>query len=216
MHFLDRRDAGERLARALLGRIDTNERAVVVALPRGGVAVGAPIARHLQLPLRVMLVRKVGMPGNPEAAVCAVAENGIVVCDEDARERVPPEWLENAVELSQHEIEERTRRFQPWMLSEDASRQTAIVVDDGAATGLTILAAIAALREKGAKRVVVGLPVAPLEVGHLLRQQADEVIIFHEDTNFMGAVGAYYEHFNQLSDEETLALLESANTRTLS
>jgi len=212
MRFLDRREAGERLARVLANYLEERVDGVVCALPRGGVAVGAPVARHLGLPLRVILVRKVGAPGNPEAAVCAVGEGDVVVCDEEAKGRTPPEWLTNAIELAQHELQERFRRFGVWVLPEREPPSVAVIADDGAATGLTVLAAIEALRQKGVPRIIVGLPVAPTEVGHILRSRADEVVILHEDPDFLGAVGAYYDHFDQLSDEEALALLESANT----
>ena len=208
MRFADRREAGERLARVLASYLHPQEDACVVALPRGGVAVAAPIARFLNFPIRVLIVRKVGMPHNPEAAVCALAEEGVVVCDEDGRERVPPEWLASTIELAQQELAERSERLAPWRIKSPPP-STAIVVDDGAATGLTILAAIAALREKGVARVVVALPVAPLEVGHLLRTRADEVVILHESADFLGAVSAYYDHFPQLSDEEVMRLLTS-------
>ncbi|TSC77697.1 MAG: phosphoribosyl transferase domain-containing protein [Parcubacteria group bacterium Gr01-1014_24] len=204
--FTDRKDAGSRLAEKLSQYRGKN--AVILALPRGGVIIGYEIARALNLPLDIVVVRKIGHPTNPEYAICAVDERGSLLCNEEEVKSVDPDWLK---EESLHQKNEALRRvtvYRGGRIPKEISRKTAILVDDGIATGLTIRAAIKSIRKENPEELVVAIPVAPHEVIIELRQEADAVIVLDDARDYLGAVGAYYYNFPQVSDQEVIELLK--------
>ena len=206
MPFLDRHDAGRRLAAALSGRAPTD--AVVLALPRGGVPVAHEIARVLRAPLDILAVRKLGAPGNPEFGVGAIAEGDVVVVHEEVARRVGlvGATLEEAIRRERAELDRRVARYRGGRLAVPLAGATAVLVDDGVATGLTEIAAVRAARERGASRVIVAVPVGARDSITILRSEADQVVCLVEARRLIG-VGRWYDDFRALSDEEVLALL---------
>lgn len=203
--FRDRAEAGKQLARRLVGYAGPTS--VVYALPRGGVVLGAAVARVLEAPLEILIARKVGHPSNPEYAVCAVTESGEPVCNPTEVPALDAIWLEAAISRERAEAVRRCERYLHGRLPISAAGKTAILVDDGIATGLTMRAAIREMRAQGAARVVVAVPVIPSDTAVVLAREADDVVAVEIPPFFLGAVGAYYDDFHQVTDEEVLALL---------
>ena len=211
--FEDRVDAGRALARALAafgGAADV----IVLGLPRGGVPVASEIARSLGLPLDVLVVRKLGLPWQPELAMGAIASGGAMVLNEDVLRHAAfgEEVLEQVKRRELVELERRERAFRGTNPPLDVSGRTAIVVDDGLATGATMEAAVRALRSLGAARVVVAVPVASVEARARIALLADEVYCL-ETPRYFSAVGQWYREFDQTSDREVGELLEGARER---
>lgn len=210
--FDDRRDAGKKLS-AKLERFAGGD-AVVFALPRGGVAVGAEVARSLKLLLDIIVVRKIGHPTSPEYAIGAVDEKGETIMNEAEAASVDPAWL---VEETERQRKEAARRLAAYRAGKPPLRlkgKVAILVDDGIATGLSMRLAVRAAKAEGAHKVVVAVPVAPTgAIAMLKREGADEVVILEPPEEFLGAVGAHYIDFPQLSDGTVTALLEKARDR---
>lgn len=211
--FASREDAGRRLAAELLERrIDAP---VVFALPRGGVPVAAEIAEALGAPLDLILVRKIGAPRDPEVALAAIVEGDPPerVVNEEVMRRSGADqgYLEREIARETAEMQRRRERYLGHRHRADARGRTAIVVDDGLATGATMKAALIALRRRGAARIVVAVPVAPASAIPALREIADEVVCLVADPQFRGVGGAYAD-FHQLTDEETIGYLRRAWT----
>lgn len=208
--FPDRREAGRLLA-ARLGRYEGRDRTVVLGLPRGGIVPAAEIAAALRLPLDVVISRKLGAPGNPELAIGAVAEGGAPYLNEEAlaSTEASEAHLAREVEHQRHEIARRQARFRDGRPLSLPERATAILVDDGVATGSTAIAAIRALREQGVGRLVFAIPVAPPDRADVLRGMVDELVVLATPAAFW-AVGEFYEDFRQVSDDEVVALLARA------
>lgn len=206
--FRDRCDAGQALA-ARLGRWRDAPDAIVLGLPRGGVPVAFEIASALRLPLDVLVVRKLGVPWQPELAMGAIASGGAVVLNDEVlatvggRDRVELEAVERR---ERTEVERREREFRRDRPPLDVQGRTAIVVDDGLATGATMEAAVRALRQIGAARVVVAVPVAAEESRARIERLADEVVCL-ETPAWFSAVGQWYEDFSQTPDAEVCELL---------
>jgi putative phosphoribosyl transferase len=209
MLFLDRRDAGRQLAERLTHL--ARERPVVIALPRGGVPVGFEVARRLRAPLDVLAVRKLGAPGNPEFGVGAIAEDGTAVLNTYTAEHVgmTEDVLDAAIRREARELRRRVERYRDGHRPVQVRGRTAIVVDDGLATGLTDLAAVRALRARGAGRIVVAVPVGAWESVALVGEEADEVICHTIPRKLLG-VGSFYEDFSPVPDVEVVALLDAA------
>jgi putative phosphoribosyl transferase len=207
--FHDRRDAGSRLAAALERFRD--EQPVVIGLPRGGVPVAYEVARKLDTTLDVLVVRKLGAPLQPEYAIGAIAENGVALVDERAVQAlaITAEELRETADQEARELERRVRLFRGGHAPADVRGRTAILVDDGLATGSSAIAAAQALRRRGAARVVLAVPVAPPGSEHRLADAFDEVVCLHEPAGFF-AVGPFYEEFAQTRDEEVQRLLHAA------
>jgi putative phosphoribosyl transferase len=208
--FRDRADAGRRLGAAV--RAQVAEEAVVLGLPRGGVVVAAEVARALQAPLDVVVVRKLGTPGNPELGLGAIAEGDVVVLNEGliARLGIGSAALEAVEAAERTELARRVeafRRGRPPLPVED---RTAIIVDDGLATGYTARAGVQSARRRGAVRVVLAVPVAAPEAFEALQQVADDVICL-ETPGLMFGVGGSYQDFRQTGDDEVRALLDEAS-----
>jgi predicted phosphoribosyltransferase len=208
MPFQDRKHAGRELAAALAGYKD--QQPVILALPRGGVPVAAEVAAALNAPLDLVLVRKIGVPFQPELAMGAVVDGGtpLVVRNEDVIRLAGIDQGEfKAVcdgELA--EIERRRGRYLGDRKRVDIAGQTAIVIDDGIATGATTRAALRATRLRNPKKLVLAVPVAPSESLVEMRREADEVVCL-EDYQLFGAIGLYYSDFRQVSDEEVIEIL---------
>jgi putative phosphoribosyl transferase len=207
MLFRDRLEAGQRLATALQTYRDTD--AVVYALPRGGVVVGAAIADALRKPLEVLLPRKIGHPFNPEFAIGAVTDEGHAVWNEAMFGAVDPEWLKVEGRRQQEEAIRQRNLYLSGRASLTLKGKTALVADDGIATGLTMRAALRQVRDRKPATIVVAVPVAPSGTVSDLSREADEVVVLSAPDDFLGAVGEYYRHFDQVSDVEVLALVQS-------
>jgi predicted phosphoribosyltransferase len=205
--FLDRTEAGTELA-GMLARYRAKPKAVVLALPRGGVPVGYEVASALGLPLDVLVVRKLGMPSQPELAMGAVASGGAVVLNDDVV-RYLPRGSDAVEQVKARELQELARREESYRGDRPAlqmSGRTAIVVDDGLATGATMEAAVRALRSLDAERIVVAVPVASIEARERIAAVADEVLCL-QTPSFFSAVGQWYERFDQTEDQEVRELL---------
>jgi putative phosphoribosyl transferase len=205
--FADRAEAGRALAARLAvhaGRDDV----VVLGLPRGGVPVAAEVARALRAPLDVLLVRKLGLPIQPELAMGAIAEGGVVLFNEDvlASGAPSPAAIDRVLVTEARELDRRVTLYRGGRPPLPVEARTAIVVDDGLATGATMEAAVQAVRARGAARVVVAVPVATEDACDRLRRVADEVVAARTPSPFY-AVGAWYEDFEQTDDAEVIALL---------
>ncbi len=205
--FRDRRDAGRKLAEAL-GRYAGREVAAL-ALPRGGVPVAAEVARALPAPLDLVLARKIGSPFHAELAMGAVADGGETVRNEDviAAYGVDEATFAAAREAELQEIERRRAAYLGRRSPVDLTGRTAILVDDGVATGATTRAALRAVRARGPLRVVLAVPVAPADVVDTLRAEADEIVCL-EPLGPVGAIGAHYLDFRQLEDDEVVRTLK--------
>jgi predicted phosphoribosyltransferase len=210
--FQDRRHAGRELAARLLGL--ARERPIVLALPRGGVPVAAEVARALDAPLDVFMVRKLGAPQNPELAVGAVAEDGTAVLNAGLARRVgmTQTQLDRIIERETRELHRRMERYRDGRDPLEVGGRTVIVVDDGLATGLSDLAAVRALHRRGAARIVVAVPVGSSEAVAMLGEEADGVVCHTTPRELLG-VGFWYEDFHPISDEEVLALLAAPGAR---
>ena len=212
MRFRDRSDAGRQLASRLLPLRGTD--AVVLGLPRGGVAVAAQVARALDAPLDVILVRKLGVPSQPELGMGAIGEEGARVINADVvRYAQVSEADIRAVERRERaELERRIKRYRGDTPREPLAGRTAILVDDGIATGSTARAACQVARALGASRVVLAVPVAPPSARTTLANAIDELICLETPGRFL-AIGEWYEDFSQTRDEEVVSLLRAARAR---
>jgi putative phosphoribosyl transferase len=210
MRFADRVDAGERLAE-LLAHAGFDRDTTVLGLPRGGVVVAAPVARRLGAPLDVLVIRKLGAPGHAEYALGAIGEGGVRVLHSDSLRglRISDGSLA-AVEAGEtRELERRTRLYRGGRPPLDLRARTALLIDDGVATGATARAACLVSRALGAERVALAVPVAPPDWADGLTDVADELIALRTPTPFF-AVGKWYERFGQTSDDEVLAVLRDS------
>lgn len=209
MPFRDRTEAGHRLARAL-GAYKGQD-VVLFALPRGGVPVAAVVAAEFQAPLDLVLVRKIGVPFQPELAMGAVADGGnaITVRNEDVIQLagVSEQVFEQVCAGEREEIERRRTLYLGGRARSNAAGRVAIVVDDGVATGATTRAALHAVRALGPSKLVLAVPVAPTDTLEALRDEADDIVCVEDYLQF-GAIGFFYSDFRQIDDEEVIATLD--------
>lgn len=206
--FRDRIQAGEALARRLsayAGRDDV----IVLALPRGGVPIGAAIARHLNVPLDVLLVRKLGLPGREEYAMGAIASGGVCVLQAELLSvlDIPPAVIEQTAQRELEEINRREKLYRAGRPAPQIRERVVILADDGLATGSTMQVAVHVVRESNPARLIVAVPVAPAAVCEKLESEADEVICLRLPEPFK-SVGQWYENFEQTPDDEVTGLLE--------
>ena len=210
MRFVDRVDAGKKLASALTRY--KGEEAIVYALPRGGVVLGYEIAKEFAAPLDLVITRKIGYPGQEEYAIGAVAEDGHTIFDPSATALVDPSWLDSQIEKGMLEAKRRREIYLHGREPLPANGKVAIIVDDGIATGLTISLAIKEIRHRNPRKVVVAVPVSSKEAAARISAQVDDFIALYVPAYFM-AVGEHYKKFSQLDDEEVIELIALCNNR---
>src|SRR3954468_12706709 len=209
--FRNREEAGRELGRALSNRFGHRDDTVVLALPRGGVPIGFEVARAIGAPLDVFIVRKLGFPRHEELAMGAIASGGVRVLNDDLLRQLPvaTHVIDAITQRELLELERRERSYRGSRPPLNIGDKTAIVIDDGLATGSTMRAAVRALREMNPRSIVVAVPVAAKETCDDLRMEADEVICLRTPEPFQ-AVGLWYEDFDQTSDDEVHELLDRA------
>jgi predicted phosphoribosyltransferase len=207
--FEDRRDAGRKLAGRLARYAEGPT--VVFALPRGGVPVGYEISRALGAPLDVLVSRKLGAPGQPEFGIGAVAAGGVRVLNEYAIRQlgIPEDYVEGVTARELAEVERRLRYFRGGRPDPPVEGRTAILVDDGLATGVTARAAVEALRDRRPARIVLAAPVCAAQTADLFEPEVDELVCLRSPSD-LGAIGFWYRNFDQTPDEEVVELLERA------
>lgn len=211
--FADRKDAGMILMGKLV-HLKGLRGLLVLALPRGGVATGFEVAKGLDAPLDVLIVRKIGFPGQPELAAAALSETGKLHINPfiSGMEEVRP-FIEAEVKRQKKEIERRVGLYRKGRPRAEVEGKVIVLVDDGVATGATMKAAIITLRQEGIRRLVVAVPVAPPETAGELQGMADEFVCLLIPPDFM-SVGGYYHDFAQVSDEEVVAMLDASKKET--
>ncbi|QFU83115.1 phosphoribosyltransferase [Natronorubrum aibiense] len=205
--FRDRTDAGARLAVELREReIDAD---IALAIPRGGLPLGRAVADELEIPLDIVVAKKIGAPGNPEYAIGAVASDGSTWRNEDAIGRTDSDeaYFQRRREEEAESARQKADRYRGDRDAPDLTGKTVVVVDDGVATGSTVMACLKTLNETDADRIVLAVPVGPPESIAALEDEADEVVCLETPRGFMG-VGQFYERFGQVSDEEAMAYLD--------
>jgi putative phosphoribosyl transferase len=208
--FKDRTEAGEQLGDALRKReLDVD---IVLAIPRGGLPLGRAVADTLGVPLDIVVASKIGAPGNPEYAIGAVARDGSVWRNEEAFRGTgsDEEHFEQEREKEAENARQKAERYRGERAEPDLTGKTVAVVDDGVATGSTVRASLQMLRETDAERIVLAVPVGPPDTINELEELADEVVCLKTPSSFRG-VGQFYERFDQVSDEEAMAYLESSS-----
>jgi predicted phosphoribosyltransferase len=210
MRFRDRTEAGRVLAEGLTGYVNRPD-VVVLALPRGGVPVGSEVARALHAPLDVFVVRKLGVPGHEELALGAIASGGTRVLNDDVVHvlHISPETIEAVTRGEEQELQRRESAYRGHRPPLDVRGRTVILVDDGLATGATMRAAVAALRQRLPTKVVVAIPVAAPSTCEEFAREVDSLVCARTPEPF-GAVGLWYEDFSQTTDDEVRALLARA------
>jgi putative phosphoribosyl transferase len=207
-HFVDRREAGQELAAKLK---QYGENAVVLALPRGGVETAVEVALDLGVPLDLVIARKIGHPGNPEYAVAAVTEKGPAIWNEAEFDNLDAVWRRQAENEQRDEAKRRRLEYLADRQPVPLNGKTAILVDDGIATGLTMQAAIAEVRRQKPAKIIVAVPVAPRDTVEELAEQVDGMVVLINPRDFAGAVGSHYDNFSQLTDDDVLALLDEVS-----
>ena len=209
--YEDRAEAGQLLALVLrergYARPDRGD-LLILAIPRGGVVVGAEIAKSLDAPLDVWIARKIGAPGNPELAIGSVASHGELLLDHHAIDvlEVSPAYIQEAVRREREELDRRLIAFRGSAEPVKVEGRTVVLVDDGVATGATVFSALAALHRGGALKRILAVPVAPRELVPELRNAADELVLLSAEPHFY-AVGQFYRRFGQVSEEEAIRIL---------
>jgi predicted phosphoribosyltransferase len=209
----DREEAGRLLAERL-GAYRDDPRGLILALPRGGVAVGYRVSLALRLPLDVFITRKLGAPGNPEFAIGAVTETGAVFLNPEAQEvmaafSAPTGFLARSVDEQREEIARRQRLYRRGHPLPDLAERTVLLVDDGIATGATFLASVDGLRSRGVGRLVAAIPVGPVDTLQRVAEQVDELHVLATPDPFY-AVGNHYADFTQVEDDQVLDYLDRA------
>ena len=209
--FADRRAAGRELAQRLLKYADQSD-TIILALPRGGVPVAYEVAQELKLPLDVWIVRKLGLPGREELAIGAIASGGIRILNKDIIQalRLGQTTIDSVTESERKELQRREGQYRGDRPGLDLHQHTIILIDDGLATGASMLAAVHALRTQDPARIIVAVPAAAPQAIELLRTEVDEVIFIIAPYEFNG-VGHWYEDFSQTTDDEVQMLLSQAN-----
>lgn len=210
MTFENRKKAGVMLAKLLEKYKDSNS--VVYALPRGGVVVGFEVAKELNLPLDLIIPRKIGHPLQPEYAIAAVTENGHMVKNEKEVTSLDKEWFGKEVEKGRKEAKRRRGEYLFGRKKPEVKGKTVIIIDDGIATGLTMKAAILEAKHNNPKKIVVGVPIAPPETAQEIKNEVNEFLALYVPYDFAGSIGAYYEDFPQVSDGEVVSIMKDVNS----
>jgi putative phosphoribosyl transferase len=212
-YFSDRVEAGKRLASAM--RDFAGKNGIVLAIPRGGVVVGYEIAKALSLPLDVIIPRKIGAPDNPELAIGAMTEDGTIILDDNLITYigVQRDYIKAESERQKHEIERRLKLYRQNEPYPSLKGLDVVIVDDGIATGSTMKAALASVKNRGASTVTVAVPVGPPSTIKELKKQADRVVCLYAPEYFQ-AIGQFYTDFNQTTDEEVIQLLKQSKQKS--
>lgn len=207
MTFKDRIEAGQKLAEKLQ-EFKNKKNTIILALPRGGVVNAFQVAQELNLPLDLIVTRKIGAPHNEEYAIGAITETGEGIFDQEAIKslKVEQEYLDKKVAQEKKEAERRLKTYRKDRPPLNLANKTVIIIDDGIATGLTIRAAIKSVKEKKAKKVIVAIPVSARDSLKTIAKEADQVICLDAPL-FFGSVGAFYENFSQTTDQEVIDLM---------
>ena len=210
--YRDRIDAGEQLAAALTGIVDQDDRPLILGIPRGGVPVAAVVADQLGGDLDVLVAHKLGAPGNPEFAIGAVAEDGSTFVDDRviAFHGIPPDYVRGETERQLAEVQRRARLLRNDRPPVQVAGRVCVVVDDGVATGATLEASLRLVEKLDASRVIAAVPVGPPDTIRRLGGAADVVVCPLQPRHFL-AVGGWYEHFDQVPDQEVVELLERSS-----
>lgn len=214
--FANRTEAGRLLAEKL-GKYAGRDDVIVLGLPRGGVPVAYEVAKRLGAPLDVFIVRKLGVPGFEELAAGAIASGGVRVLNEDVMRAIPhaDEAIEAVTARETAELERREHEYRDGRPAPELRDRAVILIDDGLATGATMRAAVKALRQSAATKIVVAVPVGPPDTCREIEQQADETICL-STPEFFQAVGQYYEDFSQTSDDDVRELLSAVQEQPAS
>lgn len=209
MFFKNRLAAGQQLCPFLARYKD--EDSIVYAIPRGGVIVAEPIAKFLNAPMDLLLAHKIGHPTQPEYAIAAVSESGLLIGNAHELSSVNQEWLQNAKKQQMQEIKRKREKYFQERGEIPLKGKIAIIVDDGIATGLTMQVGIKELKERHPKKIVVAVPVAPQSTASVIKTMANDfvAIVIPENYQFLGSVGSYYEEFDQVEDEEVIEILNT-------
>jgi predicted phosphoribosyltransferase len=209
--FLDRREAGKQLAHKLSKYADRPD-VILLALPRGGIPVAYEVAQALKAPLDVFIVRKLGLPGREELAIGAIASGGIRILNEDIVQalRIDSTVIDFVTQRESEELKRREEQYRGNRLAPEVQNRTVILIDDGLATGASMLAAARGLRTQQPARIVVAVPAAAPQAIEILQPEVDEVTTVIAPIWFEG-VGKWYENFSQTTDDEVRSLLEDAN-----
>jgi putative phosphoribosyl transferase len=210
--FKDRADAGRKLAQELPGYGDRTD-VIVLGLPRGGVPVAFEVAKALKAPLDIFLVRKLGAPGQEELAMGAIAPGGVRVLNHNVVQalNISDEIIETIAAGEQQELERREQAYRGDRPKPDVRGRTLILVDDGLATGASMRAAVIALRRQEPAGIIVAVPTAAAETCEALKGEVDEIVCVATPQPFLG-IGASYEEFSQMTDEEVRELIEAASS----
>lgn len=206
MIFENRQEAGRQLAEAL--KEYAGQEVLVLALPRGGVVLGYEVAKALGAPLDLVITKKIPHPLDSEYALCALAEEGEPLCNEEAMAQLGRDWLEEAALAVRKEIRRRREAYLGSRSLPEIRDKVVILVDDGIATGLTMMAAIREVRGHQPEKLIVAIPVIPGDTARKLEELADRLVSLKTDEDYLGYVGAYYRDFSQVEDEEVIRLLE--------
>ena len=205
MYFKNRAEAGMLLARALKKFRDRD--VVVYALPRGGVVTAVEIAKYLHAPLDLIITREIGHPYQPEYAIAATAENGHIVWTSREMKFVDEQWLKGEIERQREEAKRRREKYLQGKAEVPVKGKIAILVDDGIVTGLTMRVAIKEVAHRHPKKIIVAIPVVPKDTAKMLRKEVDALIALEEPKEFY-AIGAFYEYFPQVTDDEVVRFME--------
>jgi predicted phosphoribosyltransferase len=208
MYFIDRKDAGEKLAELLMDYSNRKD-VIILALPRGGVPVAYEVSQLIHAPLDVFLVRKLGVPGREELAFGAIASGGLIIFNDNVIRifNISDDMIKIVLKLETEELNRREKFYRNNRPFPNITGKKIILVDDGMATGATMKVAVQALKGKGKMKVIVSVPVAPEDTCHNIARIADEVVCAISSRDFSG-VGSYYEDFSQVSDEEVIDILQ--------
>jgi putative phosphoribosyl transferase len=208
--FMDRAEAGRELS-TRLEKFVGDPKTVVAGLPRGGVVVAAHVVENLHLPVDFIVAKKLGAPGDPELAIGAVTEDGESYIDSEIvrSEGVEKEYIKEELREKMGEAKRRTELYRGGKVAPSFAGKTAILVDDGMATGATMLAAVASAKKRGAGKVIVAVPVASSEAFEKIKGRVDEVVCLEKD-RYLTSVGEYYDNFPQVEDSEVMEMLKSS------
>jgi len=205
--FRDRKDAGGKLASLLFKYKEGSP--IILALPRGGVIVAKEVKEELNAPLGVIVIKKIGHPFSPEYAIGAISENGSLAVNKDEVREIDYSWFKDMVEKLKQEARKKHDLYLGGKSPISIKNKTVIIVDDGLATGLTMLAAIQEVKNQGAGKIVVAVPVAPSDTALKIKEEVDDFVACLTPEDFMGAVGAYYQNFEPVLDEEVINTLKN-------